>query len=50
MSVRGEWRVMETPDHDMAGPGSYILFAEDSGEFALDCLTAAIQGRCEGML
>ena len=42
MSVRGKWRVVETPDFDMAGPGSYILFAEDGGEFALDCLTGSI--------
>ncbi len=48
MSVRGKWRVVETPDYDMAGPGSYILFAKDSGEFALDCLTGSIHGRCEG--
>lgn len=48
MSVRGKWRVVETPDFDMAGPGSYILFAEDGGEFALDCLTGSIHGRCEG--
>jgi hypothetical protein len=48
MSVRGKWRVVETPDYDMAGPGSYILLAEDGGEFALDCLTGSIQGRCEG--
>lgn len=48
MSLRGKWRIVETPDHDMAGPGSYILFAEDRGEFALDCLTGAIHGRCEG--
>jgi hypothetical protein len=47
MSVRGEWRVIETPEYDMAGPGSYILFAEDGGEFALDCLTGSIHGRCE---
>ncbi|MGH9806693.1 MAG: hypothetical protein ACRD9W_05435 [Terriglobia bacterium] len=39
MSVRGQWRVVETPDYDMAGSGSYILFAENGGEFALDCLT-----------
>jgi hypothetical protein len=32
----------------MAGPGSYILFAEDGGKFALDCLTGSIHGRCEG--
>src|ERR1044071_7610756 len=48
MSVRGKWRVVETPDYDMAGLGSYILFAEDGGEFALDCLTGSIHGRCEG--
>ena len=48
MSVRGKWRVTRTPDYDMAGPGSYILFAEDGGEFALDCLTGSIHGRCEG--
>jgi hypothetical protein len=39
---------VETPDYDMAGPGSYILFTEDGGEFALDCLTGSIHGRCEG--
>ncbi|HEY6620886.1 MAG TPA: hypothetical protein VIY68_15175 [Steroidobacteraceae bacterium] len=48
MSVRGKWRVVETPGYDMAGPGSYILFTEDGGEFALDCLTGSIHGRCEG--
>ena len=32
----------------MAGPGSYILFDEDGGTFALDCLTGSIHGRCEG--
>jgi len=48
MSVRGKWHVVETPEYDMAGPGSFILFAEDGGEFALDCLTGAIHGRCEG--
>jgi len=48
MSVRGKWRVVETPDYDMAGPGSYILFAVDGGEFALVCLTGSIHGRCEG--
>src|SRR5664279_4657909 len=37
MSVRGKWRVVETPEYDMAVSGSYILFAEDGGEFALDC-------------
>jgi hypothetical protein len=48
MSLRGQWRVVKTPEHDMAGPGSYILFAENGGEFAMDCLTGAIHGRCEG--
>jgi hypothetical protein len=48
MSVQGKWRVVETPEFDMAGPGSYILFAEDSGEFVLDCLTGSIHGRGEG--
>jgi hypothetical protein len=38
MSMRGKWRVVETPEYDMAGAGSYILFNEDGGEFALDCL------------
>jgi hypothetical protein len=48
MSVRGKWRVVETPDHDMAGSNSYILFTNEGGEFALDCLTGTIHGRCEG--
>jgi hypothetical protein len=48
MSVRGKWRILETPDYDMAGPGSYILFAKDGGAFALDCLTGSIHGRCGG--
>lgn len=48
VSVRGKWRVVETPDHDMAGSGSYILFTNEGGEFALDCLKGAIHGRCEG--
>jgi hypothetical protein len=48
MSVGGKWRVVETPEYDTAGPGSYILFAENGGEFALDCLTGSIHGRCEG--
>ena len=48
MSVRGKWRIVETPGYDMAGPGSYILFAKHGGEFALDCLTGSIHGRCEG--
>jgi hypothetical protein len=48
MSVRGKWRVVETPEYDMAGPGSYILFAEDGGEFVLDCPKGSIHGYCEG--
>lgn len=48
MSMHGKWRVVETPDYDMAGPGSYILFTRDGGEFALDCLTGSIHGRCAG--
>jgi hypothetical protein len=32
----------------MAGQGSYIQFNKDGGEFALDCLTGSIHGRCEG--
>src|ERR1051325_4438251 len=47
MSVRGKWRLVETPDYDMAGPSSYILFAKDGGEFALDCLTGSIHDRCQ---
>jgi hypothetical protein len=31
MSMRGKWRVVETPEYDMAGAGSYILFNE--GQF-----------------
>lgn len=49
MSVRGKWRVIETPGYDMAGSASYILFDEDGGEFALDCLTGSINSACEGM-
>jgi hypothetical protein len=32
----------------MSVAGSFILFVEDGGEFALDCLTGSIHGRCEG--
>lgn len=32
----------------MARPNSFILFAEDGGDFALDCLTGSIHGRCDG--
>jgi hypothetical protein len=31
MSMRGKRRVVETPEYDMAGAGSYILFNE--GQF-----------------
>jgi hypothetical protein len=48
MSMRGKWRVVETPEYDMAGAGSYILFDEDGGEFTWDCLTGSFHGRCEG--
>ena len=48
MTVQGKWRVVETPDHDMAGVGAYILFGKTGGEFALDCLTGSIHGFCEG--
>ena len=48
MSVQGKWRVVETPDHDMAVPGAYILFGKRGGEFALDCLTGSIYGVCDG--
>jgi hypothetical protein len=48
MLLTGRWRVVETPGYDMAGPGSYILFDEDGGEFTLDCLTGSIYGPCDG--
>ncbi len=48
MSLRGKWRVVETPGYDMAVPGAYILFDEDGGEFAFDCLTGSLHGACEG--
>ena len=48
MSVRGKWRVVETPGYDMAWRGAYILFDEDGGEFAFDCLTGSIHGACDG--
>jgi hypothetical protein len=48
MSIRGRWRVVETPGYDMAVPGAYILLDEDGGEFAFDCLTGSIHGTCEG--
>jgi hypothetical protein len=48
MSVQGKWRVVQTPEYDTARPNSYILFAKDGGEFALDWLTGSIHGCCEG--
>lgn len=47
MSVRGRWRVVETPGYDMAVAGSYVLFAKSGGEFALDCVTGSIDGACD---
>jgi hypothetical protein len=43
VTLKGKWRVVETPGYDMASPGSYILFDKDGGEFALDCLTGSFQ-------
>jgi len=48
MSVRGQWRVVETPGYDMAGARSYMVFDKAGSEFALDCLTGSIHGSCEG--
>jgi hypothetical protein len=48
MSVQGQWQVVETPGYDMAAPGAYILFGQDGGEFAFDCLTGSIHGACDG--
>jgi hypothetical protein len=48
MTLKGKWRVVKTPGYDMAGHGSYILFDDEGGEFALDCLTGSIRGACEG--
>ena len=48
MSVQGRWRVVETPGYDMAAAGAYILFDQDGGEFAFDCLTGSIYGTCGG--
>ena len=48
MTLKGKWRVVEMPGYDMACRGSYILFDEDGGEFALDCLTGSIYGACKG--
>ena len=47
MSLRGRWRIIETPDYDMGRP-AYIVFQETGGEFALGCLTGAIRGFCQG--
>ena len=40
--------MIETPGYDMAGSRSYIAFGKTGGEFALDCLTGAIHGACDG--
>lgn len=48
MNIRGKWRVIKSPGYDMATPGSYILFDEEGGEFALDCLTGPIHGSSDG--
>jgi len=48
MTLKGEWRVVETPGYDMASPGSYILFDKEGGEFALDCLTGSFHNPCKG--
>ena len=48
MSVRGRWHVVKIPGYDMAPPGAYILFDQDGGEFAFDCLTGSIHGACDG--
>ena len=48
MSIRGRWRIVETPGYDMAVAGAYIQFNEDGGEFAFDCLTGSIHAACDG--
>lgn len=48
MSVRGRWRVLETPGDDMAVADAYIMFDEVGSEFAFDCLTGSIHGSCDG--
>ncbi len=48
MNMLGRCRVVETPGWDMAGPGAYILFGEEGGEFAFDGLTGPIHGACYG--
>ncbi len=48
MSIRGRWRVVETPGYDMGRGGAYILFGDSGGEFAFDCLTGSIHAACVG--
>lgn len=48
MSIRGRWSVVETPGYGMAVAEAYILFDEDGGEFAFDCLTGSIHGAGDG--
>jgi len=48
VTLKGKWRVVETPGYDMVTPGSYLRFDENGGEFVLDCLTGSIYGTCEG--
>jgi hypothetical protein len=48
MSIRGKWRVVDTPGYDLALSGSYVFFGETNGEFVFDCLTGSIHGICEG--
>ncbi len=48
MSMLGRWHVVETPGWNMAGPGAYMLFGKEGGEFAFDCLTGSIHGACHG--
>jgi hypothetical protein len=44
MSIRGRWRVVETPGYDMAVAGAYILFDERGGEFAfLICVQSCLR-------
>lgn len=48
MSIRGRWKVVETPGYDMTLAGAYIQFGEEGGEFVIDCLTGSIHSTCEG--
>jgi len=48
MTVLGRWQVIETLGYNLIGPGAYILFAEEGGEFAFDYLTGSIHGACHG--